>query len=143
MLFNNSSNDIIENKNDKDNVILDDINRIQSHKNVVVNEISNIESINTRNSIHTTTSNDRIDLSKLNSNEIAILQYDSRPLSDYWYYILLLLTTINIILKLNKGYQQHYGMIIIVRNMDIFLYIILYLLVITVYQMHADIIVNH
>lgn len=89
LLFNNSnySNDIKDN-----DAMLDDINRIQSHKNVIVNENSNID-INARSSIHTTTSttttNRIIDLSKLNSNEIAILQYDSRPLSDYWYYTLL------------------------------------------------------
>ena len=89
ILLNNFGNNTI---NNFDNVILDDINRIQSHKDVIVNDIN----IDTNTILHitttitttttTNTNNNRIILNNLNNNEIAILQYDSRPLADYWYY---------------------------------------------------------
>jgi len=85
-----SINSSIDNK---DNLILDDINRIQSHKDVndiSTNTIHSTTTTSTSSSMATAStssisSSTRIDLSQLNSNEIAILQYDSRPLSDYWY----------------------------------------------------------
>lgn len=84
LISNNHNNEMIINK---DNIVLDDVNRIQSHKDVIITDNTN-SNINTKSISLTETSiisHDRVDLSKLNSNEIGILQYDSRPLNDYWY----------------------------------------------------------